>query len=302
LSPNVFPEEKADHGRQLELEDSVARVIAGWGRSRPDLDVAPIAVTARVPRLANELQPRVDAVLGRHGVRGADFGVIATLVRLDQGAVSQATLGRELNLSPGTISVRVDRLEREGFVAREPDPDDQRRTAVALTDRGRELFEACAAEHLQNSRDLLSGLDEGEREQLGALLGKLLASLEDPGPDELLLALGGLVVSSPAESLRLRGEVGLPPLPGVLVRHVEPEGPAARAGVRRGDLIRTVDGRRVRGAADLRAAFASTRGGSCGLELVRGAEPVAADVRPRRPRGARKRTAAKAAGRSEECE
>jgi len=255
-------------------EDGVARVIASWGRSRPDLDVSPIAVIARVNRIARELQVRQDAVLNRYGVRGADFAVLATLIRLGESEVSQVDLARELNLSAGTVSLRLDRLGGEGLVARKAAEGDQRRTTIELTAAGRELFEACVAEHLQVSDELLAGLEPAERESLGALLGKLLGSLEEPGPDERLATDFGLVVAAAATAMRVRREAGLPPLPGVIVRHVDPRGPAAAAGLREGDLITGAAGRPVRTAADLREAF---RGGR-GLEVVRGVEELKIDL------------------------
>ena len=257
-----------------QVGDSVERVVAGWAASRPDLDVSPIAVIARIFRLSAELQPKLDAVLGRYGVRSADFAVLATLIRLGDPQVSQSRLGRELNLSAGTISFRIDRVERDGLVIRQPAPDDQRQTLVGLTEKGRRVFDACVGDHLTNSTDLLGGLEEDEREALATLLGKLLASLEDPGPDELLAARAGLVVASAATALRLRREVGLPATPGILVRHVAPGGPAAAAGLRPGDLLTAADSRTLRTAADLRAALSSRAGGTCVLDFLRGADTL----------------------------
>jgi DNA-binding MarR family transcriptional regulator len=54
---------------------------------------------------------------------------------------------------------------------------------VALTRHGRRLFEACAPEHLANAADLLAGLSERDREQLGQLLGTLLQTLEEAETD-----------------------------------------------------------------------------------------------------------------------
>ena len=152
------------------LDDSIERVIAGWRETRPDLPVDPIAVTARLARLQALLVPRLEAVFGRFGLRGADFAVIATLVRVGH-SVSQTRLASELGLSAGSVSLRIDRLEQLGLARRHPDPDDGRGALVELTAHGRDLFEACAPEHLANANDLLSGLTGREREQLGALLG-----------------------------------------------------------------------------------------------------------------------------------
>lgn len=162
-------------------QDSIARVIAGWHETRPELDVEPIAVTARLARLQAELAPRLEAVFNRFGLRGADFAVLATLARLAQDGVSQRRLASELALSAGTISLRIDRLVRHGLARREPDPADGRGALITPTDRGRELFEACAPEHLANARELVAGLTADERDQLGRLLGKLLRSLEVDG-------------------------------------------------------------------------------------------------------------------------
>jgi len=262
--------------------DSIERVIEGWHASRPDLDVAPIAVIARVFRLTGQLQPRLDLVLRRHGVRTADFAVLATLVRLGNARISQARIGRELGLSAGTISCRIDRLERVGLVAREPDPEDGRGTLVAISARGRQVFEACAADHLANSQDLLAGLDESEQDQLGRLLGKLLGSLEDPAPDDVLVTRVGLTVAAAPAALQMQREVGLAARPGVLVRQVDPRGAAAAAGLRGGDLLTAADGRPLRTALDLCAALSSARGDVCTLDFVRGivSRQLALCVRP----------------------
>jgi DNA-binding MarR family transcriptional regulator len=260
----------------VEVEDSIARVIASWGAVRPDLNVNPIAVTARVPRLQAEIGPRLEMVFERFGVRGADFAILATLVRLAGETVSQRRLGSELRLSPGTVSLRIDRLVRRGLIVREPDPDDGRGAVISITYRGRELFEACAPEHLANAEELLAGLSDDEREQLGRLLGKLLYTLEAPGPDDPIAAELGLVVEDAPIALERRRAVGLPPLAGLLVSHVDPAGPAAATGIRPGDLLTAANRRTLRTRHDLQVVLAHTRGRrrAMALEVTRGTEPI----------------------------
>jgi DNA-binding MarR family transcriptional regulator len=161
----------------------IERGMAGWVAARPDLDVAPIAVIARILRLSVELQARLDAPLARYGLRSADVAVLATLARLEDSPVTQSRLGRELGLTAGRISSRINRLEREGFVTREQGREDRRQALVAITRPGLEAFDASVGEHLRNSRDLLAGLETEESELLGTLLGKLLGSLDDPGAE-----------------------------------------------------------------------------------------------------------------------
>jgi DNA-binding MarR family transcriptional regulator len=264
------------HDGRAVIEDSITRVLAGWRTNRPDLRVAPIAITARLARLQAVLNPRLETVFARHGIRGADFAVLATLVRLATEDVSQRRLASELGLSAGTISLRVDRLVQRGLAERRPDPDDGRGARVSLTDPGRELFDACAPEHLANARELLAGLSETERDQLGDLLGKLLYTLEDPDPDDRLVSDLGLTLDDAPVALQQRRAVGLPPVTGLLVRHVDLAGPAAAAGIRPGDLLTTADQRPLHNRHDLHVALDGSRRrhGSTLLEVTRGAQPI----------------------------
>jgi DNA-binding MarR family transcriptional regulator len=255
--------------------DSVARVIAGWRAGRPDLPVEPIAITARLARLQSLMGPRLEVVFARFGLRGSDFAVLATLARLAGEAVSQRRLAAELGLSAGTISLRVDRLVARGLVEREPDPDDGRGAVISLTEDGRDLFEACAPEHLANAEELLAGLTDAERDQLGWLLGKFLYALEGPADDRVSAELG-LVVEGAPKALERRRAVGLPPVAGLLVSHVAPGGPAAASGIRPGDLLTTANREPLRTPQDLHAALIRSRSRrrAIALEITRGAEPL----------------------------
>ena len=261
---------------QALIEDSIARVIAGWRATRPELLVEPIAVVARLARLQAELAPRLETVFARFGLHSADFAVLATLVRLAGDGVSQRRLASELGLSAGTVSLRVDRLVRGGLADRQADPDDGRGTLISLTDPGRELFEACAPQHLANAEGLLAGLTQAERDDLARLLGKLLYTLEDADPVGGLVPGLGLAVDGAPVALERRRAVGLPPLAGLLVRHVDPAGLAAAAGVRPGDLLTSADRRPLRSAHDLELAALQSRERrrAVALEVTRGAEPI----------------------------
>lgn len=61
------------------------------------------------------------------------MGAIATL-----GPVSVADLGRALDRSHQLIQQKIPKLVKLELVTRQPDPEDQRVTLIAITDKGRE--------------------------------------------------------------------------------------------------------------------------------------------------------------------
>ena len=88
-----------------------------------------------------------------------------------------------------------------------------------------------------------------------------------------------MALAPPQAGGHLRRAVGLPEREGRLVRQVQDDSPAARAGVRAGDLLVSAAGRDLTGLDDLYEALdAVEEGGSLALRIVRGAEELDASV------------------------
>ena len=235
------------------LRDRIDRVIEGWGQARPDLDVAPVGVVARIYLLRARLGAALEEVFARFGLSEPDFTVLATLARLG-GRAAQRRLVKELGLTPGTISIRVAGLVEAGLVERSPDPDDGRGALLALTPEGQRRFDACAPEHLANERCLLAALTAEEQRALADLLRKLALSFEPEAHVTGAPRALGLTLTPAHEAAELRRAVGLPAQSGLLVRDVIGDGPAAEAGLERGDLLIAAAGCPLVSIAELCAA------------------------------------------------
>jgi DNA-binding MarR family transcriptional regulator len=103
----------------------------------------------------------------------ADFAVLAALE--EYGELSQADLGRRLGLDRNEVSGIATRLERDQYIDRHADPANRRRNVVTLTASGRRYLEEIQGHADAAQDELLVGLSPAEREQLNALLAKVLA-------------------------------------------------------------------------------------------------------------------------------
>ncbi|MGA7357006.1 MAG: MarR family transcriptional regulator [Candidatus Cybelea sp.] len=164
------------------MQDRIDRILAQWNRERPDLDTRAMGLVGRIQRTAAALRPRLDDTHGRSGLAGESFDVLASLRRSGRPyQLSPTQLYREMMLTSGAMTNRIDRLEEAGLVSRRPDPQDRRGTLVRLTAKGKALIDAATSEHVANEERLLAGLSTREQLQLGELLRKLLLSLGDAG-------------------------------------------------------------------------------------------------------------------------
>jgi DNA-binding MarR family transcriptional regulator len=108
-----------------------------------------------------------------------DFAVLAALD--EYGELSQAELGRRLGLDRNDVNGVLNRLQQRHQVDRRADPADRRRNVVSVTDAGRQQLEDLQRHADAVQEQLLAHLDPADRDQLHALLAKLLAS-HDPQP------------------------------------------------------------------------------------------------------------------------
>ncbi|WP_321182064.1 MarR family transcriptional regulator [Microbacterium algeriense] len=106
------------------------------------------------------------------------LGGPARMRMLEALAAASAPLSvSDLGVAIGVDQPRASRLVQQGvergYVRREADPDDARRTRIALTDEGRRLARGVRGERRQLLTNALSSFTDAERTELARLLNKL---------------------------------------------------------------------------------------------------------------------------------
>jgi MarR family 2-MHQ and catechol resistance regulon transcriptional repressor len=108
--------------------------------------------------------------LSRTGLGDSDFRVLEVL--LHKGPLPVNTIGPKVWLTPGSISVAVDRLEKKELVKRQ-NTDDRRVRLVDLTPKGRSLITRTFRVHAGAMEEAAAVLTKEERLMLLRLLKKL---------------------------------------------------------------------------------------------------------------------------------
>ena len=108
--------------------------------------------------------------LSQAGLGDSEFRVLEVL--LHKGPLPVNTIGPKVWLTPGSISVAVDRLVKKGLVKRK-NTDDRRVRLVELTAKGRALIAKTFREHAAAMEKAAGVLSKDERLMLMRLLKTL---------------------------------------------------------------------------------------------------------------------------------
>ncbi len=111
-----------------------------------------------------------------YGLTEPQFGVIEGLGHL--GPMPMGELSRKRLVTGGNMTVVIDNLEEQGLVRRDANPEDRRSFTVALTAKGKALFERIFPHHADHMRHMFSVLDADEQRRLGDLLKTLGTRLQ----------------------------------------------------------------------------------------------------------------------------
>lgn len=161
-------------GNQAGDIDRIDRLLAEWQAERPELDAAAMAVVGRLLSIGRQLEARANAALRPLGLHYTDLDVLATLRRGGRPYRRTPTgLRDSVLITSGAMTACLDRLERNGLIARVADPHDRRSSAAELTSAGRKLIDKAIAVRFKEASNSLSGLSDAERARLAALLKKL---------------------------------------------------------------------------------------------------------------------------------
>jgi MarR family 2-MHQ and catechol resistance regulon transcriptional repressor len=105
------------------------------------------------------------------GLGDSDFRVLEVL--LHKGPLPVNTIGPIVDLTPGSISIAVDRLFAKGLVSRIESAEDRRVRIVALSLRGKDLIVPAFRKHAGQMRRLFSELSPEELKGLEVALKKI---------------------------------------------------------------------------------------------------------------------------------
>ncbi len=102
--------------------------------------------------------------------------LIFHLSRMKSG-VTQLDLVKATHLKPPSVSVTLQKMERDGYVLRKSNEDDLRETLVYLTNKGKNVDSKIREMHADGDAAALSGMSEDEINTLQNLLNRVIDNL-----------------------------------------------------------------------------------------------------------------------------
>jgi len=140
-------------------------------KTTPGQDFTGVHVWLVFMKAFQALIPHAAESIKRTRLGDSDFRVLEVL--LHKGPLPVNTIGPKVWLTPGSISVAVDRLVKKGLVSRNDRPGDRRVRQVELTPKGRALITRGFGEHAAAMEEVTAILSKNERLTLLRLLKKL---------------------------------------------------------------------------------------------------------------------------------
>ncbi|VEI13030.1 MarR family winged helix-turn-helix transcriptional regulator [Trueperella bialowiezensis] len=136
--------------------DEVDEVVAAWKQQRPDFDVEPLEVFSRLLRINRHFTKFRRAIYANHGLETWEFEMLAALRRAPGHTMTAGQLMKDTFVSSGTITNRIDRMQKNGLVTRAAAPEDGRVVQVCATPKGIEAVDGAMGEILEVEREILS--------------------------------------------------------------------------------------------------------------------------------------------------
>ncbi|MCM3005165.1 MarR family winged helix-turn-helix transcriptional regulator [Priestia koreensis] len=105
------------------------------------------------------------------GIRFEQFMILELLY--NKGSHPIQKISDVFSIPSGSITYVVDKLEKTGYVERQPSPDDRRSSIVVLTEKGKELFDDLFPKHVEYISENFSFATSEEKLQLIEILKKI---------------------------------------------------------------------------------------------------------------------------------
>lgn len=143
------------------------------------LDAQEQQVWAQLSTMILRLQPVLNAQLQREfGISHFEYLIMACLSETPGSMLRMSVLATITGSSLPRLSQAVDRLEKRGWVSRQPDAEDSRYTLAVLTSAGLRQLQEAAPSHVAAVREIVfDRLTQAQTRQLGTICQRILDGL-----------------------------------------------------------------------------------------------------------------------------
>ena len=150
---------------------------------------------------AHAIEKAMGAALEGHGITFRQCQMLGMLAA--HGSLSQAEVAEKMGVEPSSVARLVDRMTRDGWIERRPDPHDRRKNRLFATAQAEPVWDQVRSVACPVREKALEGLNDQEVSELKRMLRHLRNNLGDPRqyPDEL----------APSLSLQANDDDGPPP-------------------------------------------------------------------------------------------
>lgn len=139
---------------------------------------ASITETEQLSHQIVELYERLSSweqdVVKSSGLSTAQMHTIEIIGHEGDVPLRMKDLAKKMGVTTGTLTVMIDRLEKQGLLQRKPHETDRRSWLIALTEKGEELFAEHHQYHLRLTEEITATLSTEEKMQFAVVLKKLI--------------------------------------------------------------------------------------------------------------------------------
>lgn len=112
------------------------------------------------------------SVARRHGLSHAALNALA-VIEGNGAPMATGEIGALMHITSGTMTSVLDTLERNGYIARLPDPDDRRRVLVDVTPEAQAVLNRLLPEVVQITTAVMAGIGEKQLKEFLGTLGRV---------------------------------------------------------------------------------------------------------------------------------
>ena len=160
-------------------EDHIDHLLSRLDAAGARLDLDVEGIVDRIGTINKRVKTALKETLAEYGITPEDWGVLTSLrLRKEGRLTSPGVLARDLELSSGAMTSRLDRLEAAGHIRRLADPDDRRGVLIELTEAGRRAWDSAIEVQGRKEAFFAAALSKDEQRRLNDLLRKLLLAFD----------------------------------------------------------------------------------------------------------------------------